>query len=478
MPLSLNRTLWTRALGGAAIAVICAIMGWGVTQSSKAALIPVAIGAGLALMLVFAELGLMTLWLWAPLGVVFFPLADHLPGGKYVSFDRVWVVGMVVLLLSQPKVRARVRASRRALLGLVLLTVVLGIRAFLTPAQSLYPVRTWFDALVIPLILFAVVRQVVGHDGRMVERMALSLMLAGGLLALIGVGEHFLGFSLATYDGSQVRFEESIGQVRIAGPYDAPETYGLTLVMCLAASMFWVLVRQRDGIARLFGLGVVSIELLAIFFTYFRVGWISAIIVIVAALGLRPRRYGRAIGALLIAAIVLVPLFHELEKIPAVATRIKNTDNIYTRIAIYEQGWQIFKTKPLFGVGATNYNEVASAMPTVYVNNAPSQPYPHSSVFEVLSEDGVVGLAALLVAFIGIWGVIRAYNRAARSHEDGVLASTLAAASIAYLIYSLTLTMLPYSANNEMFAILLGMGAGRLDYLARSRRTAAGRSPS
>jgi O-antigen ligase len=470
MPVSLNRTLLARALAAAFGALLCAAIGWGLTQSSKLALLPLVIGAALALWLIFAELGLTALWLWPPLGVITYPLANHLPGGKYVSIDRIWVVGMVVLLVSQPKVRAHVRASRRMLLGLVVLAVVLGVRAILTPASSLYPIRTWFDSLLIPLILFAIVRRVVGHDGRMAERVALSMMIAGCVLALIGVAEHFIGFSLAKYDGSQVRFEESIGQVRIAGPYDAPEPYGLALVMCLAASMYWIVVRKRAGIGRAIGISVVGLELLAIFFTYFRVGWISAIIVMIATLGLRPGRYGRAVAALVISAIVLVPLITELEKIPAVQQRVQNTDNIYTRIAIYKQGWQIFKSHPLFGVGSTDYNQVASVMPIVYVNNQPSQPYPHSSLFEVMSEDGVVGLIALLVAVVAAWRLVRAFNRASRVGPDSVFAAALVAACISYLIYSLTLTMLPYSPPNEFLALLLGVAAGRLDAKALEQR--------
>src|SRR5581483_10587879 len=138
MPASLHRTLLTRALAAALGALLCASIGWGLTQSSKVALLPMVIGAALALWLIFAELGLTALWLWPPLGVITYPLANHLPGGKYVSIDRIWVVGMLVLLLSQPKVRAHVRASRRALLGFAVLTVVLGVRAIVTPASSLY----------------------------------------------------------------------------------------------------------------------------------------------------------------------------------------------------------------------------------------------------------------------------------------------------------------------------------------------------
>jgi hypothetical protein len=44
-----------------------------------------------------------------------------------------------------------------------------------------------------------------------------------------------------------------------------------------------------------------------------------------------------------------------------------------------------------------------------------------------------------------------------------VFAAALVAACVSYLIYSLTLTMLPYSPPNEFLALLFGIAAGRLD---------------
>jgi O-antigen ligase len=468
MPLSLTRANLQRALLLAAVAGACTASGWALVQHSKFALIPVAVLAGLAGLAVFAEIGLKALWVWPPLGVLAYPVSDHL-GSKYIAFDRIWVGGMVVLLLTLPRVRRHMPASRRMMITLVLLTAVIGVRSELTHYGSLYPVRIWFDSLLVPLILFALVRRAVGLDGRLAERIAFSLIVAGLLLALIGIAEHLLGFQLATDSGSLPRIDPSIGTVRISGPYGAPETYGLTLVICLAATLYWLLGWPRTGALRFAAVGVAGLEILAIFLTFFRVGWISALLVVLAAVGLRPHRYGRAIATLVVAALVAVPLFVELERVPAVSTRVQNTDNIYTRLAIYEQAWHIFESAPLFGVGAQRYTDVATTLPVVFVHGAGSVPYPHSSFFEAMTEDGVVGLIALLAAVGGVWGLVRALNRTAHLRPDAVLAAVLTGAALSYLIYSLTLEMLPFSPSNEMFAILLGMAAGRLDFLGRVR---------
>ena len=471
MPVSLTRVNLQRACLCAAIAVLCAMTGWALVQHSKYAMLPVAILGLLAVMVVFAELGLKALWLWPVLGVAAAPLSQHL-GSRYISFDRVWVIGMVVLLLILPPGRARARASRWMLLALALLTIVLGIRSCATPAATLYPIRIWFDSLVIPLILFAVVRRVVSLDGRLAEKVAFSLMVAGLLLALIGIAEHFTGFELATAYADGVPRQDVIGVVRISGPYGVPETYGLALISCLGATMYWLLGWRRTGWIRSIAIGIAALEVLAIVFTYFRVGWISALLVMLAALGLRPHRYGRVIATVALASLIAVPVYVQLDKSSLFTERVNNTNNIYTRLAIYEQGWEIFKSAPVFGVGAQQYNAVASQLPITYVNGAPSFPYPHSSLFEVMAEYGIAGLIPLLVAFAAVWGLVHALNRAARAGPDVVLAGVLVAMALSYLIYSLTLEMLPYSPSNELFAIVLAIAAGRLDYLASNQSTA------
>ncbi len=306
MPVSLSRPSLQRASLFAAVAAICVLTAWAVEQHSKLAMLPVAILALLAVMVVFADFGLKVLWLWPALGVAAAPLSQHL-GNKYVTFDRVWVSGMVVLLLTLPRARARARASRRMLLALALLTIVLGVRAFATPASTLLPIRVWFDSLVIPLILFSVVRRVISLDGRLAEKVAFSLMVAGLLLALIGIAEHFTGFELATaYAGDVPRMDQR-GVVRVSGPYGVPETYGLALISCLAATMYWLLGWRRTGWIRSIGIGIATLEVLGIVFTYFRVGWISVLLVVLAALGLRPHRHGRAIATVVLASLIALP---------------------------------------------------------------------------------------------------------------------------------------------------------------------------
>jgi hypothetical protein len=463
MPLSLTRTLIPRAFAALGVAAVCIICGWAITQHSKLAMIPVGIVVGIAIVLVIAQLGVTALLLWPPLGVIAYPLSRHLPGSPYVTFDRLWIFGLLILCISLPKAVRHDRASKRMLTALALLTAVIGIRTFFTSASSLYPERVWIDSLVLPMILFIVVRRVVIVTPNALEKIAFSLTITCLMLGLVGIGEQLFGFELATLSGSTVRVDTVVDVIRLSGPYDVPEVYGLTLLLCIGASMYWTIMRPRPPLVRAAGFSVVGIGLLASFFTFFRVDWISAVILVFVILGLRPGRYGRALAIVAFTLPILVFGFIELEQIRVVSERVTNTSNIENRLATYEQGFQMFEAHPWFGVGATRYADVSILLPTVYVGGQPSVASPHSSFNNTLVEDGIFGFIALLLAVRAIVLLIHALNRERDSEPDTLLAAMLVGTTIAYLLYSLSLTMIPYAPCNEILAILLGLGAGRLD---------------
>jgi O-antigen ligase len=463
------------ALGLVAVATA---MGWAVTQHSRLYL---GLPLGVALVtsvLLFAELGLSALWVWAPLSVITYPLGG--PAGN-ITFDRVWIPGLLALLLILPRPRMRNRASTGVLLGLCVLAAVLGIRAVTTSGtQGDYAdaIRIWLDSLVLTVITFAVVRRVVAVRADGAERISFSLMIAGLLLALIGIGERISGYQLAAHiKGASVFYDPAIGGVRISGPYESPAPYGLALVLCLAATIYWLRLRPRSGDARFATFTIIALDLIAIFFNYFRTGWISAVIVIVLCLGLRPRRFGRTLTTLAIVGAVLALGFAALQSTSgAVSSRIDNTQNVFARLGAYKQAIQIFEKKPVFGVGTNRYTIVASQLPPLYVNGVESVPDPHDSFLLTLAEDGVIGLLALLAASVAIWRLVRVYRRRADSHADVLFGAALTGAALAYLAYSLTLAMLPYGPSNQFFAALLGIAAGRLDYMSSAPRATPSRA--
>jgi O-antigen ligase len=299
------------------------------------------------------------------------------------------------------------------------------------------------------------------------------MMIAGAILGAIGVAQRIWGFELATLTGGSVRFDAVVDQTRVSGPYPAPEPYALSLIICFAATLYWVQTR-RPGSARLWGLVFAGFELAGIGLSLFRAAWIGAILVVIASFGIRPGRFGRTFAVASLVAAVGLTVGAQLEHSKGLAARASNTENIYGRLATYEQGIQIFRSAPIVGIGVDRYHDVSEQRDPVRVSGVESITYPHNSYIGLLAEQGLVGFLPLLVVTYAVWNLVRTFRAMSRQHEDIVLGATLTGAVMGYLIMSLTLTMLPYEPSNTFLAAFLGAASARLDLL---RTAAEPRSP-
>jgi O-antigen ligase len=231
--------------------------------------------------------------------------------------------------------------------------------------------------------------------------------------------------------------------------------------------MYWILSR-KSGSRYGWALALAGVQLVAIALALFRAGWIAALVVVIASIGLRPGRFGRTFLVVGVAGVLGMAATSQLQQNKTVATRVNDTENIYGRLATYKQGVEIFRSAPLFGVGVNQYHAVAEKRPPERIKQIESVTYPHSSYIGLLAEQGLVGLLPLLVLSYGVWRLVRGLHRAGSWSGDAVLlTATVAGASLGYLIMSLTLTMLPYEPSNAFIAAFLGAASGRLDALAR-----------
>jgi hypothetical protein len=407
---------------------------------------------------------------WPPLAVAGYLLVRFPRGHPIVTFDRLWIGGLLAYILLAHRSVPSAATSRFMKIGLGVFIAAFGIRAIATSTDLSGPIRTWIDSIVVPTILFVAVSRYATTRER-TQRFALSLMIAGGLLGAIGLAERIVGFELASLSGGERRYDDVIGATRISGPYSVPETYALSLIICLAATLYWLQSRGRGPY--IWGILIVALEISGIAFSYFRAAWIGALLVAIGSLGIRPRRFGRTVAvAVGIGSLAFVGTTQLEQHNKAFEARAKNTDNIYGRLATYDQGIQLFKGAPLAGVGIDQYSTVVLKHGPVVFHKVRSVTTPHSSFIAVLAEQGLFGFVPLILLGGGIWLVLRRLRAVASTSEEGVLAGSMAGAAAGYLIMSLTLTMLPYEPSNAFFAAFLGLTVGRLD--VRSAETSRG----
>jgi O-antigen ligase len=398
---------------------------------------------------------------WAPLAAALWAFARLPKNPPVLTFDRLWILGMLGYLIFWPRRFERSRESRLLMLALLVLLVSYGIHVFAGGASVTTPAfADWFDAIVLPAILFATVSRFCDTRARAQAIMG-SLAIAGGVLGAIGVAERIFGFNLSSLNGVKARFDTSLLQVRISGPYQVPEPYALSLVICLAATLYWIQTRRPRPYA--LGALLVSLEAAGIAVTLFRAAWLSGLVVVIASIGLRPGRFGRAALTLGAVLVLVAAANTSLAQNQTYTARLKERDNIWGRLATYEQGLEIFRGSPLFGVGVDNYTVASQERAPVFVHNVQSIDFPHNSYVAVLAEQGLVGFVPLLLLTFAVWRLIRGLRRRTASEDLRVLVGVLSGAALGYLLMSLTLQMLTFSPSNLFFAALLGVGAGRLD---------------
>jgi O-antigen ligase len=434
----------------------------------QSALLLLALLLGVAVTIIFASLGSVALVAWPPLAVAGYLLLRYPRDHPVITFDRVWVGGLLAYIMLTPRRVPAAATSRFMKIWLGTFIAAFGVRAIATSTAPSGPIRTWVDGIVVPSIVFVAASRYATTRER-TQRFAASLMIAGGLLGAIGLAERVMGFELASLSGGERRYDEVIGATRISGPYSVPETYALGLVICFAATLYWLQSRGRGPY--IWGLLIAALEVGGIAFSYFRAAWIAALLVVIGSIGIRPRRFGRAFA---VAAVVGSLAFAGTTQLEhhnkAFEARTNNTYNIYGRLATYEQGIQFFKSAPLTGVGVDQYSTVVAERPPAVFHGVRSVTSPHSSFIAVLAEQGLFGFVPLVILGGGIWLVIRRLRTVASTSEEGVLAGSIAGAAAGYLIMSLTLTMLPYGPSNAFFAAFLGVAVGRLDIRSAGAR--------
>jgi len=421
-------------------------------------LIIAAAGAG-SLFITFGTVGFPVLLGWLVLTGIAYPFVNYPKINPLLTFDRLWVVGMLgCIAIGYHRLRPS-KETRALLFSLGLLALVFGLRAFTTHNGNLAPIKIWLDALVLPIVLF-VATLIYARDRRDAERIAGVMMIAGAVLATLGIASLF-GFNAAKYYGGELRLETDLGTFRLSGPYPAPEPYGLSLIACLAASVYWVQARSHGK--RLIGTLIILFQLTAIGLTLFRATWIGAVLVLIAAFGLRRRRFGRLLFVCGLVGVVGIAATSQLKHSRLYADRVDNTDNIWGRLATYQQGIDIFRTAPVFGVGVERYHTVSELRLPRQFKGVDSVTYPHSSFIGVLAEQGIVGFSAFILVCFSVARLLRSLFRKSRFTGDATLAGATIGAALGYLTMSLTLTMLPYGPSNSFFAVLLGLAAARLD---------------
>ena len=412
-------------------------------------------------------------WLvcWIGVEAIAFPFVRYPLHHNVVTFDRAVILGLGGALLLSPAGRMGPQATRITR-AFGLFVVVYGLRAFTThllPAAPyhtavslLQPKADWLDYAVLPFIACVAAARTITPERW--PAVAKAFTLLGVTVAIIGLLEWRIGFHLADLSGFAAFSDVSdakLGLVRSAGPYSDPSAYGGVLVLCIAATLYWLQAER----ARFLAGGALMIEVAGLAPSYTKTVWGAGFVVLLVGIGIRRRVSSRSVLVAFYGLVGLAVVYTLVQHSPTVSERLTGSNaNFTARLGAYVEGFHIFAHWPWFGVGVENFLSAQQLIAPVTIRGVAAANTAHNTFIHLLAETGVPGLLVLCILIWATVGVIRACNRRLQTEEGAVFAATILAAASGYLLLSLTFTEIYYPPTTTLFALLLGAAASRLDH--------------
>lgn len=206
---------------------------------------------------------------------------------------------------------------------------------------------------------------------------------------------------------------------RLAGPFHSPNNTGAHIMVAFVVS-FYLMKNIKDNRVKLLVLTGISLQLIAVAFTFSRISYLGLGLVLSLILAHERIRMNEV---LLILCVLLLAFFssvtgygtfffNRLWSLPEYfifgeRTWITGATSLAERGHIYTTTLELIKKNPLFGVGFGDYEwEIAVFDPELYI--------PHSLYLRVMAELGLVGLILLLAILYLSWRNFRM----SRMHYD------------------------------------------------------------
>jgi putative inorganic carbon (HCO3(-)) transporter len=241
---------------------------------------------------------------------------------------------------------------------------------------SLRELRT---LIVEPVLFFYLVRHTVGTPED-ATRLLDVLLVAATAVALVGIGQFFLGGAVTEVQGVR----------RIQGTYSSPNHLGLLL----GRAVPFLLAGAWLGVGRRWKAPAAAVCLAALGLTFSLGGWLgTAAAVLALALALERRRaillavVLPALGLLAVAALPAERILARLD--PAQGTT-------FVRLRLWEASLAMLAEQPLLGIGLDNFLYRYTSYVPAGVVMEPNLSHPHNLVLHFWLQLGLAGLAALV----------------------------------------------------------------------------------
>ncbi|MFJ5936149.1 O-antigen ligase family protein [Streptomyces cinereoruber] len=319
--------------------------------------------------------------------------------------------GLLVLICLVRVVRGGARPLTRTaavVLGLPVLGICLAAITSNDPASSLPGVARYVQVFVlVPAAVLLTVR-----DRRDFAVVAWTLVGLALLQGAVGVAQYLTGTG-ASYQGEDIRAVGTFGATDVMGMATVV-SYGLVVVTGIALG-------SGPGRARTAALVCAGLLFLPLVLSFSRGAWIATVLAcalqLVLAGPLRAVRVGLAAGALGVVLVGGLGIGSDLvEQRVASITRVTAApdQSVTDRYTMWAAAGEMWRAEPLTGVGLKGFPQYRDAHASVALSSGSDtagagaafqrQPLlsPHNMYLLVLSEQGLLGLLAL----VGSWSAL------------------------------------------------------------------------
>jgi O-antigen ligase len=255
-----------------------------------------------------------------------------------------------------------------------------------------------------PIIYYALIRAA-KLDRQAVWRIVDFLMLAGVLVAVIGLVQYAFNLNIITA-------EEGVRRLRSV--YGSPNNVGLFLGRVFPIGLALLLLGRGKRRA-LYGVALIPIAA-AILLSQSRGAIFIGVPLSILAIGLLAggRWLWAALGVIAVGAVAAIPLLNS-PRMQAIFSG--EGDTSFFRVALWKSAVQMIRDHPLFGVGPDNFLYAYRGrylLPEAWQESSLS--HPHNVILDFGARLGLIGLGVFLWMQIAFWlTAFRAMRQARRS---------------------------------------------------------------
>lgn len=391
-----------------------------------------------------------------------------------ITFDRMALPGLLLVVVIQKMRRGGQKPKLdfldMAVAGFVIVGVINIVMTRLTVTEMLVSdflrmrdltasIRSFGDHYLLAFATFYIVRNLVDSKQKIGAVMT-AIVLVAVYSAPIGIYEHIVGKSWFTATGELGGYGDEM-VARAGGPFRSPFIFGAVMGACLIMAIHkyleWKTLRKYLLLPLMSAIGI-SLAL-----TYTRTAWIAPGVGLITLAILYESKRRLLMTCVALGLITLLLVMPMIQAQPILKARISEQAPINARILIWHNSVEMFKDKPLFGVGVGNFNYFKRFYP-VYMPELGQRyqvgPTSHNTFMTILVEVGLIGfLPYAAILLIVAWRWLVTYRRCPGILAIGgrELVATIGVSTICYLITANTMDTRSFRFVMYLFWLLLGL---------------------